>query len=368
MKRGYIWLLFILSLILLLALPLTYAQQLKVTSEHPFLVDNKWIPAKQLQVGDILKTIDGKTARITEINDIVSDESFPVYNLESSFSDFVVEDGLIAHNSNKPGRFYCCQCPKGLCIQDGRCGGISPDMVIKLKIAADVAKTEFKAFNLPTEGSLNNLEALKNHFSFFKDPRNPKSCFSTFVLLDESSIGKWIAPIDQQIYLHSGMAKKFYSKEIVSLLTNDGGLKRQLHFGGGIAGPVGSKGQFGVIIGGTGVESAFLPSLETQTGTWISLLRDYEKATGGKAYLLTGSGRKSLSELLNLESGDYSKLACKFLESYKQGIIQDGAGILQADIVLPDNKLIPFNLLFKEMSFSSNPDMEFKILKISLSE
>ena len=120
MKRGGIALFFLLFLLVIL-LPLTYAQQLKVTLEHPFLVNGEWIPAKQLQVGDILKTIDGKTARITEINDVVSAESFPVYNLEASqYSNFVLEDGVVAHNSNKP-----VACSVG-CKNCWACGGPAP--------------------------------------------------------------------------------------------------------------------------------------------------------------------------------------------------------------------------------------------------
>ena len=85
------------------------AGELQVTEEHPFLVNDSWIPAKNLSVGDELLTIDGKKVRITEIEEVVSDETFSVYNLEAKkYSDFVVcgEDecdndslGVVVHNS-----------------------------------------------------------------------------------------------------------------------------------------------------------------------------------------------------------------------------------------------------------------------------
>ena len=73
--------------------------ELKVTLEHPFLVNGNWIKASQLKVGDELFTIDGKKARITSIKDV--NESVDVYNLEvEKYSDFVLSDGIVVHNSN----------------------------------------------------------------------------------------------------------------------------------------------------------------------------------------------------------------------------------------------------------------------------
>ncbi len=95
---------------------------LKVTLEHPFLItencsnflssknlknkqdfscNNNWISASELKVGDELITADGKKARITGIEDVVSDKPFLVYNLEDKlYHNYVLEDGLIVHNSN----------------------------------------------------------------------------------------------------------------------------------------------------------------------------------------------------------------------------------------------------------------------------
>jgi hypothetical protein len=79
--------------------------ELKVTEEHPFLINGSWIPASDLKVGDELTTISGKKVRITSIEDIETKEPFPVYNLEAGkYHDFVVDGGdglgVIVHNSN----------------------------------------------------------------------------------------------------------------------------------------------------------------------------------------------------------------------------------------------------------------------------
>ena len=75
---------------------------LKVTSEHPFLINGKWIPASQLKVGDLITAVNGKKAKITSINDFELYNPFNVYNLEAGiYHDFVVGPGdLVAHNSD----------------------------------------------------------------------------------------------------------------------------------------------------------------------------------------------------------------------------------------------------------------------------
>ena len=71
MKKVGWFLVFGLFLILLVSVislaSLIRADELQVTEEHPFLVNDSWIPAKELVVGDELLTIDGKKVRITEI-------------------------------------------------------------------------------------------------------------------------------------------------------------------------------------------------------------------------------------------------------------------------------------------------------------
>jgi hypothetical protein len=86
-------------------LSFSQAGTLKVTEEHPFLINDVWIPASQLQAGDELTTIDGKKVRITSIQDVETKEPFPVYNLEAGkYHDFVVDGGdglgVVVHNSD----------------------------------------------------------------------------------------------------------------------------------------------------------------------------------------------------------------------------------------------------------------------------
>ena len=92
-------------LILIFSLFLVYfssASQIEVTEEHPFLIDNEWIPANQLEIWDLLTTSEGKRVKITNIRDIETEEPFLVYNLEAGeYNDFVVGDEkVVVHNSN----------------------------------------------------------------------------------------------------------------------------------------------------------------------------------------------------------------------------------------------------------------------------
>jgi len=87
-------------LFLILFSSLTLAGELKVTNEHPFLVNNQWIEASQLKVGNYLTTIDGKRARITEIEDV--QEEVEVYNLEDALFHNYVSNDIVVHNSYSP--------------------------------------------------------------------------------------------------------------------------------------------------------------------------------------------------------------------------------------------------------------------------
>jgi len=96
-----------LSVFLLVFVALTtfsYAEQLKVTPEHPFYLNGEWIEAKNLKIGDKLKTIDGKTAVIKNIRKVETNEPITVYNLEDDFylHNYVVGNGLVVHNSKVP--------------------------------------------------------------------------------------------------------------------------------------------------------------------------------------------------------------------------------------------------------------------------
>jgi len=93
----------LLLLALILFSGLVYAGELKVTSEHPFLINGEWVSASDLNIGDKLTLADGRKAVIKNIRKVVPAESFKVYNLETEkYNDFVVGDeGLVVHNSNK---------------------------------------------------------------------------------------------------------------------------------------------------------------------------------------------------------------------------------------------------------------------------
>lgn len=101
---------FLLVFLLVLTLSFISAGTLKVTEEHPFLIDGEWIPASELEVGDELTLINGSKVVIKNIEDFEMEEPFPVYNLEAGeFHNFVVcgeEDctendvGVVVHNSN----------------------------------------------------------------------------------------------------------------------------------------------------------------------------------------------------------------------------------------------------------------------------
>ncbi|MDD5193855.1 MAG: polymorphic toxin-type HINT domain-containing protein [Candidatus Nanoarchaeia archaeon] len=140
-KRRLVERFFMIGILFILLLNLSsfYAQELKVTSEHPFLINGKWIPASQLHVGDLLTTAEGKTSKIMSIKKIVSTEAIPVYNLEADiYHNFIVNGDVVVHNSNNPRNNFRCyqceaQCPFGN-VQDGRCGGL-PTLERKNKLS-----------------------------------------------------------------------------------------------------------------------------------------------------------------------------------------------------------------------------------------
>jgi len=88
---------------LALSFSIVSASQLKVTSEHPFLVNNEWIPASQLQVGDSLKTIDGKQVVIKNITEV--DERVEVYNLHVNNVENYFANDVLVHNKLLIGLF-----------------------------------------------------------------------------------------------------------------------------------------------------------------------------------------------------------------------------------------------------------------------
>jgi len=79
------------------------AGELKVTEEHPFLINGEWVSASDLKVGDELTLVNGSKVKITKLTDVETEEPFLVYNLEAGkYHNFVVgEEGVVVHNSDR---------------------------------------------------------------------------------------------------------------------------------------------------------------------------------------------------------------------------------------------------------------------------
>ena len=114
MKKVLLLLLILVSFFSFFAFSFVSAGTLQVTTEHPFLVNGEWIPASELEIGDVLQTIDGQEVRIKSIVEHSGLDNFSVYNLEASeYSNFVVcgeedcsnenEVGVVVHNSAAVG-------------------------------------------------------------------------------------------------------------------------------------------------------------------------------------------------------------------------------------------------------------------------
>jgi len=103
-SRNYVTITAFLTVIILFSLALSFASSiplasagsLSVTQEHPFYVNDSWIPAKQLAVGDILQTVDGGKVRITSIEDVV--DNVMVYNLHVNGFQNYFANGILVHN------------------------------------------------------------------------------------------------------------------------------------------------------------------------------------------------------------------------------------------------------------------------------
>jgi len=90
-------------------LHLATGQVIRTTAEHPFYVDGRgWVPAGELQPGDLLVSHDGRRVAVAELYDTGTYER--VYNLAiRSFHTYFVCDetwpfSVWAHNECGPGR------------------------------------------------------------------------------------------------------------------------------------------------------------------------------------------------------------------------------------------------------------------------
>jgi len=101
-RGGFLLLVFLFIINLVFISCFASAGTLKVTEEHPFLVDGKWIQANELKLGDKIQTLNGKNVTITSLENIETQEDFQVYNIEvENYSNFIIgNEELIVHNSD----------------------------------------------------------------------------------------------------------------------------------------------------------------------------------------------------------------------------------------------------------------------------
>jgi intein/homing endonuclease len=150
----------IFAFVLLANLSLVSAGKLLVTSEHPFLVNNEWVTAQELQVGDKLVTSDGQTKTIKKI--IWHPDPVSVYNLEDDYfhNYLVTQDNLIVHNSNKPNPF-CEGCTYyETCVSPGSCGGPYIDYIAGPQNSIYVSNNLY--IFVKSEGKITHAADLKN--------------------------------------------------------------------------------------------------------------------------------------------------------------------------------------------------------------
>ena len=69
---------------------------IKVTAQHPFMIDGAWVTADQLKIGDNLITMTGDPEIIESIETV--DYGVRVYNIEVSGSHTFFVDGILVHN------------------------------------------------------------------------------------------------------------------------------------------------------------------------------------------------------------------------------------------------------------------------------
>jgi intein/homing endonuclease len=70
--------------------------ELKVTGAHPFMVDDTWVNAEHLVVGDRLVGRDGKTVLVATIERI--DRAVRAYNIEVAGPHTFFVEGVLVHN------------------------------------------------------------------------------------------------------------------------------------------------------------------------------------------------------------------------------------------------------------------------------
>ncbi len=70
--------------------------EISVTDAHPFLVDDEWVEAQDIRVGDILVSPDGTAVPVGSVVSV--DYGVRVYNISVSGNHTFFAEGILAHN------------------------------------------------------------------------------------------------------------------------------------------------------------------------------------------------------------------------------------------------------------------------------
>jgi len=122
---------FLFLLLSIFLLNFISAGELRVTEEHPFLINGSWVSALDLKVGDELTLLNGSKVKITKLTDFETEEPFLVYNLEAGeYHNFVVgEEGVVVHNSDSIAVFKASESEDMIFISaSGKGGGVSASL------------------------------------------------------------------------------------------------------------------------------------------------------------------------------------------------------------------------------------------------
>ncbi len=81
-------------------------ETIRATPEHPFWVNGKWVEAQNLQTGELLTTLDGKTLAIRSVRS--EQQTVPVFNFKvaTAHTYFVSGYRVLVHNPNCTYRGY----------------------------------------------------------------------------------------------------------------------------------------------------------------------------------------------------------------------------------------------------------------------
>ena len=75
-------------------------EKIETTPEHPFYVDGKWVEAKNITVGNILRTFEGKGSRVVGIEFDKSNSQVFNFEVADKHNYYVGHESILVHNSN----------------------------------------------------------------------------------------------------------------------------------------------------------------------------------------------------------------------------------------------------------------------------